>query len=275
MLAHGSIEAGEALILAEELEKFIDFTSTGYLSDWRQRIVKFRPSEEVIFVPPNSTGLDNPNCAVELFYPIGSLEDVKLRSLAALYVQIFNEPFFDTLRTVEQLGYLVTHGLREKGVLCGLRFLIQSERDPLHLDSRIEAFLTKNATEILTNMSEKDFETHRRALQQDLTQKKKTLAGESKHLWESIISGSNDFLRPWTDASQLSSVSLEDLRQFHDRFVIGSLRTKVAVHIWSMNALASRSIDQIYPNTPSQSIIINNRDEIVKSRELYPSIYKA
>ena len=277
MLAHGSIEESDAIALSELIENIFGEGNT-CSSDWKQRIVKFKRPGEIYYLPPTSTGLDNPNCAVEVFYPIGTLENVQLRTLTALYVQIFNEPFFDTLRTTEQLGYLVTHGLREKGVLSGLRFLIQSERDPLYLDGRIENFLNEQVPSILSKMSLKDFEMHCTALKQDLTQKKKTLSGESKQHWESILSGSNDFLRPWKDAKVLKSVTLDDLKSFHSRYIKrdGCDRSKVAVHIWSKVAWSSSadvsSVDEEYKKL--SVVIRDDRDEFVKSQELYPSIYK-
>jgi insulysin len=275
ILTHGSIEEEEAKNLANLVEE--TFKKTESLSDWKQRIVKFDRPSEIYFIPPSSFSLDNPNCSVELFFPIGTLENIKLRTLTALFVQIFNEPFFDTLRTTEQLGYIVTLGLREKGTLTGIRFLIQSERDPLYLDSRIEAFLSESVPEILKKMTENenDFKLHCSSLKLDLTQKKKTLAGESKQHWDAILSGSNDFLRPFIDSKVLDTLTIENVKEFYENYLnsTGKLRRKVSVHIWSKSAIKSANldIDEIYKNFPI--VIKGNRDEFVKSMELYPSIY--
>lgn len=276
MLAHGSIEEEEAILLSDLVKEFFITEDACAIGDWKQRIVKFERPGEIYYLPPTSTGLDNPNCAVELFYPIVSLENVRLRTLTALFVQIFNEPFFDTLRTAEQLGYLVTHGLREKGVLCGMRFLIQSERDPLYLDERIEAFLNTTVDSKLTEMTENDFRIHCAALKQDLTQKKKTLCGESKQHWEAILSGSDDFLRPWIDAKTLDAISLEDMKSFYQEFIksSGSKRSKVAVHIWSKSALSDPQQFQEKYDKSNGLVIKGNRDEFIKTRELYPSTYE-
>ena len=280
ILMHGSIEEGEAIDLSKLIEEIFP-SDSGKMIDWKQRIEKFKRPSEIYFIPPTSFPLDNPNCSVELFYPIGTLENVRLRTLTALFVQVFNEPFFDTLRTSEQLGYIVTHGLREKGLLTGLRFLIQSERDPIYLDSRIEKFLSENVKEILNKMTEKDFYLHSSSLKQDLTQKKKTLSGESKQLWDSILSGSNDFLRPWIDAKTLNDLKIEDLKEFYENYLLptSELRTKVAVHIWSKSALESDgngSVETVMKEYEKLDCLIikDNRDEFVKSMELYPSIYQ-
>ena len=83
--------------------------------------------------------------------------------LALLFVQIFQEPFFETLRTKEQLGYLVRHGASYIQGVPGLKFSIQSERSPTYLDGRIEAFLEDHARSFLTNsMTLDDFERNRK-----------------------------------------------------------------------------------------------------------------
>jgi hypothetical protein len=50
-------------------------------------------------------------------------------------------------------------GLRKK-TSAGIRFSIQSEKDPLYLDFRIEAFLSESVPEILKKMTENDFKLH-------------------------------------------------------------------------------------------------------------------
>ena len=278
MLAHGSIEEAEAIELTKLVKETLGLDSpTIRPSDWKQRIVKFSRPGEIYYLPPTSTGLDNPNCSVEVFYPIGTLENVRFRTLTALFVQIFNEPFFDTLRTAEQLGYIVTHGLREKGILTGLRFLIQSERDPLYLDSRIQSFVNEHVTQTLAKMTEKDFQIHCTALKQELTQKEKTLRGESKKHWDAILCGSNDFQRPWIDAKELNSLQIEDLKKFHSQFLMqnGAETLKISVHIWSQKAIESTETGSFAGKYEGFPLVIkDNRDEIVKMMELYPSIYK-
>lgn len=276
ILAHGSIEESEAISLTKLVQETLELGKKISTSDWKQRIVKFSRPGEVYFLPPSSTGLDNPNCSLEVFYPTGTLENVRLRTCTALFVQIFNEPFFDTLRTGEQLGYIVTHGLREKGVLSGVRFLIQSERDPLYLDSRIQSFINDHVSQTLAKMTENDFKIHCTALKQELTQKEKTLRGESKKHWDAILSGSNDFQRPWIDADQLDSLEIKDLSQFYSNFLTkgGAETCKISVHIWSRKAISDFDGDYKEKYQEFPIVITEDRDEFVKTMELYPSIYK-
>jgi insulysin len=279
ILTHGSIEEEEAKNIANLVEETFKKAQSQVVDDWKQSIVKFERPSEIYFVPPSSFSLDDPNSSVELFFPIGTLDNIKLRTLTTLFAQIFHEPFYSTLRTTEQLGYIVNLGLRVKGILTGIRVSIQSEKDPLYLDSRIEAFLSESVPEILKKMTENDFKLHCSSLKLDLTQKKKTLAGESRQYWNAILSGSNDFLRHWIDSKVLETLTIESVKEFYENYLkpTGKLRTKISVHIWSKLAIKSVStnssinIDEIYKKFPI--VIKGNRDEFVKSMKLYPCTY--
>ncbi|KEF50901.1 insulysin [Exophiala aquamarina CBS 119918] len=106
----------------------------------------------------------NINHAIEYYLHVGhgmdfATPDQKLQ----LFAQMTDEPAFDQLRAKEQLGYVVWSGVRPAAVTMGLSVLIQSERDPEYLETRINSFLLKVNT-ALESMSNKDFEGHKRSL---------------------------------------------------------------------------------------------------------------
>ena len=61
--------------------------------------------------------------------------------LLEMLAQIIREPCFNVLRTKEQLGYIVFSGVRKTGGVYSLTILVQSDRKPAYLDSRIENFI--------------------------------------------------------------------------------------------------------------------------------------
>lgn len=74
------------------------------------------------------------------------MRDVKafrLRAYLTLLGNMIHEPAFDQLRTKEQLGYIVWGGLRCFIGSLGIRIIIQSERDTVYLENRIESFLSE------------------------------------------------------------------------------------------------------------------------------------
>jgi len=135
----------------------------------------------------------NVNSAIEYFLQTGDPMDVTGRSALQLLAQIVHEPAFDQLRTKEQLGYLVFSGLRKSVGSMGLRFIIQSEKDPIHLENRIEAFL-KLLEKKLEEMTPEEFDSHRSSLIHKKTEALKNLSQESTRYWQQITSGYYDFL---------------------------------------------------------------------------------
>jgi len=72
---------------------------------------------------------------------MGDASDDENRVTLSLFGQLVHEPCFDTLRTHEQLGYMVFSSIVRTGGLQGFRIIVQSERSALYLETRIEAFL--------------------------------------------------------------------------------------------------------------------------------------
>lgn len=73
-----------------------------------------------------------------------------------------------------------------------LRFRIQSRKDPVSLEERIEAFLN-SFLEQLRVMSDDDFDTRRKGLITKKLEKPKNLAEETGDYWGQISSGYYDF----------------------------------------------------------------------------------
>lgn len=134
----------------------------------------------------------NVNHCVETWLYIGDKADRTLRAKTLLFDQIAHEPAFDQLRTKEQLGYIVFTSMRTFATTCGFRLLIQSERTPDYLDSRIEAFLVQ-VGELIDNMSDADFEGHKRSLILKRLEKPRNLDQESTRHWTQISGEYYDF----------------------------------------------------------------------------------
>lgn len=82
--------------------------------------------------------------------------------------------------------------MRNFATRCGFRFLIQSERTPDYLDRRIEAFLIQFSS-TLENMSDADFEGHKRSLINKRLEKLRNLDQESSRHWVQVSNEYYDF----------------------------------------------------------------------------------
>ena len=90
--------------------------------------------------------------------PISATElntNQKTRACLLLFSDMASEPCFDRLRTKEQLGYAVGCGPRFYVGMMGFRIMVQSEKNPVVLEERVEAFL-EYMNEFLSNLSDEE-----------------------------------------------------------------------------------------------------------------------
>lgn len=136
------------------------------------------------------------NSSLTYFTYYGPITDQKLRVVSSLLTQIMSEPAFNVLRTREQLGYIVScsswslPGSSERG----LRIVVQSEKKPEYLETRVEAFLDEMKAKI-EEMSEEEFSTHKHGLTKKWLEADKNLAEEVSRFLTHINSGHFDFFR--------------------------------------------------------------------------------
>lgn len=125
------------------------------------------------------------NSAVIYALQVGDIADQHLRATLQLFAQISNEPTFDRLRTKEQLGYIVDSSATHSVGVMGFRFLVQSEREPAYVESRIDAYLLW-LEDYIKEMKDDEFEKHRLALIAKKEEKPKNLGEETRRFWGSI-----------------------------------------------------------------------------------------
>ena len=128
---------------------------------------------------------DESNSAVIYTVQVGDSADQPLRATLSLFAQIADEPSFAQLRTKEQLGYIcgsrATHSTRSQG----FRVVVQSEKDPVYVETRIEAFFDFMKTHI-EEMSDEEFEKHKQALISKREETVKNLGEETQRFFGAI-----------------------------------------------------------------------------------------
>ena len=139
---------------------------------------------------------NEPNSALTYYVHFGSKVDRHLRVVSALLTQILSEPAFDILRTKEQLGYIVAanswNALGDNET--GLRIVVQSERSPVYLEGRVDAFLD-HMTSVIEPMTDEQFAEQKNGLERKWREVAKNLNEEVNRFWAQIDSGYLDFSR--------------------------------------------------------------------------------
>ncbi|OJJ43998.1 hypothetical protein ASPZODRAFT_18773 [Penicilliopsis zonata CBS 506.65] len=231
VLAHGNLYKEDALKLTDLVESTLNSRPLP-LAQWNVR--------RNIIIPPGSNYIyertlkdpANVNHCIEYYLFIGNITDNALRAKLLLFAQMTDEPAFDQLRSKEQLGYVVWSGARYSATTFGYRVIIQSERTADYLESRIDSFLG-NFARTLEEMTEEDFEGHKRSVINKRLEKLKNLGSETTRYWSHIGSEYFDFLQNENDAAGVRSLTKADIVQFYNQFIApqSSTRAKLSIHL--------------------------------------------
>ncbi|ORZ23200.1 Metalloenzyme, LuxS/M16 peptidase-like protein [Absidia repens] len=186
---------------------------------------------------------DDVNSAIEMYLQVCDVTDVKLRTQLSLMAQIAQEPCFNQLRTMEQLGYIVISGVRRHVGMGGLRFIVQSERDTVYLENRIMDFLETTLADILTNMTDADFTSQVASLIADKKEKFNNMGQEGGKYWAEIESGYYEFDDIDKDVAELLTLNKTDLIDFYHTYLhpTSNKFRKFSVHMQSQNLITNVS----------------------------------
>lgn len=180
---HGNVDTGDAERLAELLNTVLPIS--------RQQ--RARPK---VFQLNQSTDIDlavDHNDATLLIYAQDADASFTSRAKSALAGQLLRSPFFSDLRTEQQLGYVVSAGIRRMDTQSGNLFLVQSPKaDVAYLEQAILEFL-RNYVNNWDELSDELFEQQKNGLIARLTEKDKNLAQRSQRYWQSLMEENYNF----------------------------------------------------------------------------------
>jgi len=234
-LVHGNMTAAEALKAGEIIEQGLAPKSLvpSELLSQRSHLL---PAHCKAVYKRDVTDPDNVNSGLEYYLQIEDATSKESRARIQIMAQIINEPCFNQLRTKEQLGYLVFSGVRKQTGAVGLRFILQSERDPVHLESRIEKFLESRMKTYLNDMTEEEYAKQVNSLIQKKLEKDKNLRQETYRYWGQIVSGYYDFDELQDEVEEMRKTTLPMIREFFNSAILPSANKakKLSVHIQSL-----------------------------------------
>ena len=181
MLVHGNHSGKEAAALGEIVEKAL-LTS-------RNANTKYNEPFNLLADQRRTLELDfKHNDAVFISYFQRPETDNRSRAQFALLGKLLSTPFFNSLRTEQQLGYVVYAGPRPVEKHPGVMFVVQSPKtDPIDIENRVHTFL-KDQAKRLETLTGKELEEYRQGLIGSLLQRDANLDERSYRLWQSIDS---------------------------------------------------------------------------------------
>ena len=191
ILVHGNLHEEDARNIANLVESTLRPRRLPE-SQWPSRRAVALPSAANYLYERVLRDPDNVNHCLEYIISVGSVSDRSQRAKLLLFAQICKEPCFNTLRTKEQLGYIVDSDACVYVTVGTWRILLQSEKDCKHLEERCDAFLM-NLEQDLRMMTDETFEEHKIGLINKRFEKLKNLGQEALRLWTHVTSETFDF----------------------------------------------------------------------------------
>ncbi|ELU09335.1 hypothetical protein CAPTEDRAFT_155510 [Capitella teleta] len=209
------------------------------------------------------------NSALEVYYQC-NVQESRANILLELFCQLIAEPCFDILRTQEQLGYIVFIGVRRSNGVQGMRVIVQSDRRPEYVESRIEAFLLKMQSHV-ADMSPAVFENHVKALCIKRLEKPKKIMSQHKNYWSEIVCQQYNFDRDEVEVAELKKLTKDDVYNFYQEMIAHDApkRHKLSVHVVS-KVESEDCFDQSDVVPPAKAEVIEDVNVFKRELGLFP-----
>jgi len=135
----------------------------------------------------------------------------------------------------------VFSGVRRANGTQGVRFIVQSEKPPDFVETRIEFFLVQMHNDLI-KMENEEFEKHKKALAAKRLEKPKKLTAQASKYWSEINSESYHFDRDNIEVQELEKISKDDLVKFYEEYIslTAPERKKLSVFVYSSQAKQTR-----------------------------------
>ncbi|XP_039485852.2 nardilysin [Drosophila santomea] len=205
---------------------------------------------------------DDSNTIITNYYQIGP-SDLKMECIMDLVELIVEEPFFNQLRTQEQLGYSL--GIHQRIGYGVLAFLItintqETKHRADYVEQRIEAFRSRMA-ELVLQMSDAEFLNIRENLISGKKLGDTSLDEEVLRNWSEIVTREYFFNRIETQIQTLGNLSKEDVLNFLHDYDKNNLR-KLSVQVVGNHTKTSDSTAQASRSGSLSNLLDDVQDDI-------------
>lgn len=154
--------------------------------------------------------------AVSVLYVQGRTDSLAEQARFSLLQKIIEAPFYHSLRTEQQLGYLVMSANYEFRDVPGLVMLVQSPTvDAVTLYKKTVEFFSQKKNDVFSS-----FERDKDSLLTDLKQPLKNQMAWSNYFWNSISEYDNDFSKKSRFIDAVTSLEKDELVKLYDELLI-------------------------------------------------------
>ena len=211
---HGNITEAEAVGMLDILTRYLDIIPEQVDPPYGT-VLKMQAGQHVI----QEIEVDHDDSAI-VIYLQGPDDSLTTRATIALLGTILRTPFFDSLRTEQQLGYVVSAGTMPILKTSGLTMTIESPgADPVLLETRINAFLRDYAPQ-LESMPDSMFDDIKAGLLNNLRQEPQSLRALSGRYWSDIMLEEYEQDSTLAMADAIEALDKAAIAQYYRRYVL-------------------------------------------------------
>jgi secreted Zn-dependent insulinase-like peptidase len=209
VLSHGNRQADEALAMAQTVNQVL--RSNAKLAEPASiGVVQLKPQDMLV----QTLELEHEDSAVTLYLQ-GRDTDLGTRAAYMLLGEMLSSPFYNELRTEQQLGYVVFASSIPLLNVPGLALVVQSPvADPLTLEQKMEQFL-RDIKPLFSQLDASSLAEVKASTLSRLLQKETSLSQRSGRYWQELDRGELGFDSREQLAAAIEALSVADLqRQF-------------------------------------------------------------
>ncbi len=222
VLAHGNLDAAEARAMTTMLRHEL-LADAEPVSVPRGDMLRLQTGIDYT----RQLEVDNSDSSVVVYYQ-GPDRGFDSRARYALLAEVMQSPFFEQLRTEQNLGYIVFATTMPILQVPGLAFVVQSpDAAPAELVQHIERFLHDHA-ERLAQLDESELARYRASLQSRILEPQRTLQARASYFWTELDHSEPVFDTRQQLAAAVADISLEQLlATYHEALGTDSRRRLV------------------------------------------------
>lgn len=227
------------------------------------------------------------NSAVSFYFQLPSFQPEEYMYVELL-ADLLEQPFYNSLRTQQQLGYIVYSGVKVRAdVFRNLVFVVQSSIvDGAELTSRVEKFIDEEVPTLLETLSEKQFKSFQEGIAVRKLDPDQRLSSQAGRFWSEILvdagnqvaaavgmeervkEGKPMFERRVAEVAALKSIKLSDFKKFTNSFlsINGDKRRLLVSQITSVKGDKDKDTTSVSDKSMLAEISdeLTFRDDIVK-----------
>ncbi|PJE80136.1 Protease 3 [invertebrate metagenome] len=216
MLVHGNFNENEARQLAKQVKKYL-VSTTPFEQPFREPHRLMQDQQRILQLE-----IKHNDSMLVAYYQRTETSNTE-RAKYALLAGLLGPSFYNSLRTEQQLGYVVTASAYPFEKHPGMIFIVQSPKlDPVGLENRMTDFLETQQS-IVASLTDKQLETYRKGLINDLLKKDANLNERGYRFW-SAIESDEAFDNRKQIADEVAKMTVTDMRQALDTLVKGKGR---------------------------------------------------